>query len=313
MTPASRELTIGLASAFGVVCMWTSFQLISRAGAQSTLTPYDLATLRFGIGAIVVLPFAWRMGLGTLKLWQAAVLAIFAGPGFTLLAFVGYTFASTAHGAAILSGTVSVFSGIFGWIVLRERLSALQMGGLAVLLLGVALVTGGSIGGILENQWIGDLMFLSAAASWAVFAVFARKWRVSAMRATFVTALISAAIFVPIHVVFLPSNFAGTSWLEIAGYGFYQGILSMILSMLLFTRAVEALGPTMTSILAASVPATATLLGWWLLDETVNDITLIGVGAVTVGIAGAAVGSEIARRKSVSAARLAAASTAPLS
>lgn len=307
MTAASRELWIGLASAFGVVVMWTSFQLISRAGVQSTLTPYDLTSLRFGIGAIVMLPFVWRMGLGNLTWRQALVLAVFAGPGFALFAYTGYTFAPTAHGAAILSGTVSLFAAIFGWILLRDRLTLLQGAGLTVLIAGVVLLTGDAFGGGPADQWIGDLLFLTGAANWAVYAVLARKWRAGPVRATALTAILSALVFVPLHVAFLPSNFAATPWLEIAGQGFYQGVLSMIVSMLLFTRAVAALGATLTSIIAAAVPATATICAWILFGETVSSLTLAGVIAVTTGILGAAIGSELARRRSGLAARLAAA------
>lgn len=297
MTPASREHWIGIAAALGVVVMWTSFQLISRAGVQSTLTPYDLATLRFGIGAIIMLPFALRMGLGSLKLSQALILAMLAGPGFALFAFSGFRFAPASHGAAILSGTVSMWSALFAWLILRERLTALQAGGLAVLLGGVALLAGDAFGGGPADQWIGDLMFLSGSGSWAIFAVLARKWRVGPVRATFVTAIASATFFVPIHIAFLPSNFAGTPWLEIAGQGLYQGFFSMIISMLLFTRAVAAIGATLTGIIAAAVPALATVCAWLLLDETVSHLTLAGVVAVTVGLVGAAIGSEIKRRR----------------
>ena len=306
MTPASREFWIGLAAAFGVVCMWTSFQLISRAGVQSTLTPYDLTALRFGVGALVMLPFALKLGLGHLTFRQAVVLAAFAGPGFALFAYTGFTFAPTAHGAAILSGTVSMFAAIIGYVFLRERLTALQTGGLLVLLAGVVLLTGDAFGDGPSDQWIGDMLFLVGAANWAVFAVLARRWRVDPVRATALTATLSAVVCVPLCTLLLPSNFAATPWIEIAGQGVYHGILSMIVAMLLFTRAVAALGATLTSVIAAAVPATATICAWLLLGETVSNLTLLGVVAVTAGILGVAIGSGMTHRKALLAARTAA-------
>ena len=307
MNPSTRELFIGIAAALGVVVMWTSFQLISRAGIQSTLTPYDLTTLRFGIGAIVLLPVALRLGRGNQTFGQLATLALFAGPGFALFAFAGYQFAPTAHGAAILSGTVSMFATLFAFLILRERQSPLQVGGLAVLLAGVLLLAGDAFGDGPSDQWIGDLLFLTGAASWAVFAVLARKWKVAPMRATAWTAVLSAAAFVPVHLLFLPTNLTGTPWLEVAGQGFYQGILSMIVSMWLFTRAVAAIGATLTSVIASAVPAVATICAWLMLGETVSDLTLAGVVAVTAGILGAAIGSGLARRRATLALRAAAA------
>jgi drug/metabolite transporter (DMT)-like permease len=304
LNAASRELWIGFAAALGVVVMWTSFQLISRAGVQSTLTPYDLTSLRFGIGAIVMLPFALRLGLGNLTLGRALVLAALAGPGFALFAYSGFTFAPAAHGGAILSGTVSMFAAVFGWIVLRERLSMLQASGLSILLGGVALLAGDAFGDGPPDQWIGDLMFLTGAASWALFAVLARKWHAGAVRVTALTAVFSALAFIPVHIALLPSNLTTTPWLEVAGQGFYQGFLSMVVSMLLFTRAVQALGSTLTGVIAAAVPAVATICAWLMLAEPVSDLTLAGVVAVTVGLLGAAIGSELARRRfAIAAAR----------
>ena len=97
MTAAAREFTIGIVCALSVVVLWSSFHLVSRIGVQSNLTPYDLVTLRVGVSGIIMLPVLVRHGIGHLRLWQALVLALIAGPGFGLTAFSGYQFAPVAH------------------------------------------------------------------------------------------------------------------------------------------------------------------------------------------------------------------------
>ena len=57
--------------------MWTGFNLVSRLGGKSLLTPYDIFALRLITASLVLLPFAsgmpsgaWRDG----RLWLLAIL-----------------------------------------------------------------------------------------------------------------------------------------------------------------------------------------------------------------------------------------------
>jgi drug/metabolite transporter (DMT)-like permease len=295
-----REFWLGIASALGVVVLWTTFHLVSRAGIRSALTPYDLAALRFGVAALVLLPVAWRLRLGHLELWQAAVLALFAGPGFALFAFSGYLFAPVAHAGAILSGTVALFTALFGRMLLGDGIGKLQFAGLVVLAGGVGFLVGDGFAEGPPGQWIGDLMFLAGAASWAVYALLVRSWKVDALRGTFVTAIATALFFVPIHFVFLPSNFAAIDPLELAFQAGYHGAIGMIASTLLFTRAVVALGPALTTIIVAAVPATAALGGWLVFGEMLTGLTLGGIACVTTGMLGAVAGAQRSRRAAAS-------------
>ena len=292
MKSFSREFWVGLASALGVVVLWTTFHLVSRTGVRSALTPFDLSVLRFGIGALVLLPFAFRLGLGHLKFWQAAVLAAFAGPGFALFAFPGFVFAPVAHAGAILSGTVALFTALFGRLFLRDRLSRLQIGGLAALSAGVAFLIGDGFTEGPAGQWIGDLLFLIAAANWAVYGLLVRSWKVDALRGTMITAILTAIVYLPVHFAFLPSNLTAIPLTDLVVQAAYHGIFGMIVAMLLFTRAVVALGPALTSIIVASVPATSSVAGWFILGEALTGPTIGGVVLVTAGIIGAVFGAQ---------------------
>jgi drug/metabolite transporter (DMT)-like permease len=287
MSANTREFAIGVACALSVVVLWSSFHLIARIGVQTSLTPYDLVALRLGVGGVLMLPVVLRHGLGSLQLWQAFVLAMLAGPGFALFAFTGYQFAPAAHGAAILAGAIPLFTAPIAWLALGERLSIWQVAGLAVILTGVMLLASGSFTGLV---WRGDLLFLIGVADWAVFTLLARAWRVEPLRGTALVAVISMITYVPIHFAFLPSRLDTAPLIAIAGQALYQGVLSMIISLLLYTRAVAALGAALTTTITAAVPATATIAAFILLGEPLTGLTGGGVILVTIGMLAAVLG-----------------------
>jgi drug/metabolite transporter (DMT)-like permease len=295
MRANTREFTIGLACALSVVVLWSSFHLISRVAVQTSLTPYDLVTLRVGVGGIIMLPVLLRLGLGHLRLWQAIILAVVAGPGFALPAFTGYQFAPAAHGAAILAGALPLFTVPIAWLVLGEHLNIRRLLGLLALLAGVVFLLGDSFTGFGNGQWRGDALFVVGAIDWSIFAVLARAWRVEPVRGTALVAVISLIGYVPLHFAFLPSKFDTAPFIDIAGQAVYQGFLSMIISLLLFTRAVGALGASLTTMITASVPVTAALAAFVILGEPLTVFSVVAIVLVTIGMFGAVSGGRALR------------------
>lgn len=292
MRANSREFTIGIACALAVVVLWSSFHLVSRIGVQTSLTPYDLVTLRVGIAGLIMIPVLVRLGLGHLRLWQAVVLALIAGPGFGLTAFSGYQFAPAAHGAAILAGAIPLFAVPIAAMVLGERLSVGKSLGLLAIVAGIVFLIFDSFTGFDNELWRGDVLFLGGALAWAAVAVLARAWRVEPVRGTAIAAVISMIVFVPIHFAFLPTRLDVVPLIDVAGQAVFHGLLSMVISMLLFTRAVSLLGASLTTMITASVPATAAVAAAILLDEPLSVFMIAAIVLTTAGMLGAVVSAK---------------------
>lgn len=302
MPSLTRETTIGLTWLVIVVIVWSSFHIVTRYGIQHSLTAWDLVTLRLGIVGFVLLPWLLRNGLGGLSLPRAALLAAAGGPGFAYCAFAGYQFAPAAHGASILAGTLPLFTAPLAWWLAGEKLSAGRLVGLTAILAGAATLVADALSTGAPGAWRGDALFVLGAVSWSLFAVLAKTWRVTPLRAAALVACSSVVTAVPANLLFLPSNFLVAPLPEVLGQAFYQGFLGFLVSLIGYTRATINLGATATSMAIVVVPGSVALLAWWLLGEPVGPLTFAGVALVSCGLLAtgwAAAAAERRRRQAL--------------
>jgi drug/metabolite transporter (DMT)-like permease len=276
----------GSVAAICVVFFWSGWVVISRLGVTSHLTVYDITGLRYGIGAVVALPYiiwsrAWR-GLTPLR---TIILALTAGVPYALLSYFGLVYAPAAHGGVFLNGCLPIFTTFFAWIWIGQRSQFSQTVGLGIILAGVTLVgyegflsTGGGM------TWIGDLLFLAAIALFAVFMVANQVWSVLPGQVIFSATIVSAVAYIPIWLLWLDSNLAFAPSSEILLQGAYQGLVPSILGISCLNIAVRHIGPRVTSVFLSAVPVVAALTAIPILNELPALPAWIGMIAVTLGI-----------------------------
>jgi drug/metabolite transporter (DMT)-like permease len=297
MTPQKRERMIGILWVSAIIVIWSAFHLSGRLSVQFTLTPFDLTTLRVCVAAIILFPWLLKHGLGGISFWQALLLAMTAGPGFSVFAFGGYMFAPAAHGATILAGTLPLFTAPLAWWLIGERMGSWRVVSVTMIFAGAMfLVLDDSASGM-PNEWLGDLSFFIGAASWSLFGVLARKWNVAPLRGAAIVATFTFAIYSPIHLLFLPSGLLDAPWQEITAQWVFQGLIVFMGSTVGYPRAVAALGATPTATAVAVVPAAVAVIAWYVLGEPLSAIAAAGVTLVVIGmIAG---GVRLRRRETV--------------
>jgi drug/metabolite transporter (DMT)-like permease len=66
--------------------------------------------------------------------------------------------------------------------------------------------------------------------------------------------------------------------------GLFHGLGASVIAMLLYTRAVAAIGPGPTTMVGAVVPALAALMAWPLLGEALPPLGLVAVLLVSAGM-----------------------------
>lgn len=288
----------GWLAAVAAVTIWTGFILVTRYSERGTLLPTDLAALRFFGAGIVMLPWLWWRRKH-LPAWpRMLALALCGGLGYAAFAYHAFSFAPAAHAAVLLPGTMPFLVAIAALLVIGERPSIMRGVGLAVIAGGVLCIAADGLFAAVRapGVWIGDLLFLAAAASWSLFTVLLRRWQIAPWDAVAITACVSALLYLPVYSLLVPSALALAPWSEIALQGIYQGFLAVIVAMVLFARAVAGIGPTRMGVMMALVPAAGALAAVPVLDEPLTVLAVLGVLLASVGAIIAARGGAAAAR-----------------
>jgi drug/metabolite transporter (DMT)-like permease len=77
------------------VSIWAAFIVVSRLGIRTSLTPWDVAAIRFGVAGLLLLPYLMKKGLALNRLGWLGLAAISVGCGapMVLLVNAGLLFA----------------------------------------------------------------------------------------------------------------------------------------------------------------------------------------------------------------------------
>ena len=281
-----NHILFGAAAAISVVFFWSGWIVVSRLGVTNTLTVYDITAFRFAVGAAVALPYIiWRRAWRGLTPLRVLVLTLTSGIPYALLSYFGFTYAPAAHGGVFLNGCLPLFTTLFGWIWVGQRSRVSQLVGLGVILVGVTLV---GYEGILFSSggmiWFGDVLFLAAIALFAAFMVANRVWSITPGQVLFSVTVVSAAVYIPIWLLWLESNLAVAPKSEILLQGAYQGLVPSVLGISCLNIAVRHLGTNTTSVFLSAVPVVAALMAIPILQEMPGLPAWIGMVTVTVGI-----------------------------
>lgn len=265
--------------------------VLSRWSIQRTLSLWDLAALRFAAAGLLLLPVVLRHGLaGAAGVgWgRSLVLALSAGGPYTLIMFAGLALAPAGHGAVIIPGATPVVSTMLVWLWFGERPWPARLVGLALVVVGLVLVGWPGISGAAgERIWLGDLLFVVAGVLWGLFTVLARRWQVDPLRATAMVWTLALA-YLPIYAAFAGDRLLQAPRGEVVFQALYQGVGVAILALALYSWAIRELGASVASLLMPLVPVLGMLLAVPVLGEVPGPVQLVGVLAVSVGMALAA-------------------------
>lgn len=286
-TPISADA--GYLYAAITLLIWSGFVVVSRLGSTGTLTPYDIDALRIGTSALVLAPW-WlprllQSGLRQLRWYQSLALAMLAGITYPLASYTGFQISPASHGAVLISGMLPFFTSIFAGLLLGERPNRIRLLSLALILTGVMTLLFTSMATLPAGQSTlrGDLFLLAASCLWSLFTVLLKLWQVKAFDVTLGVAAVSALVYLPVFVLFLPSHLGTASWHEIALQSFYQGFVVVCVAMWTYAKAVELLGSMRVVIMMSGVPVVGALLAVPILGETLTSGTALGAAIVFLG------------------------------
>jgi drug/metabolite transporter (DMT)-like permease len=309
-----RSESIKVALAFiAIYLVWGSTYLAIRYAVE-TIPPLVTAGIRHTIAGGILLAWACARGYRPRREhWKAGLVvgALFFLIGHGSLHWAEQHVASGL--AALLIATEPMFILVLAWMSGQQKISRLSALGLAVGVVGVAILTGAEVSSK-DTSLIGMLAVLLGSVSWAAGVVVSPKLKLptDALARTAVPLVCGAVML--LAAAGLTGEFHALHWSAISlksifGLAFLISFGSIV-AFTAYMWLLQRCPPTLVATHTYANPVVAVLLGWLLAGESLTTRVLLA----SVGILGAIVlirrGERATERRPVTAASANAESTA---
>jgi len=269
---------------------WAGNSVLGRFVAGQ-IPPVTLATLRWGVAFLLLLPFAWRplaadwptlrARLGVMVMLSLIGISIFNTLQYTALQY------TTALNVLLLQSAGPLFMAIWALLLLGLRLTWAQAGGMLVSLVGVLIILLrgdiAALGAITLNR--GDLIFIGAMIVFGVYPVMTLKrpemHELSFLAFTFGCGALLLVPFAAVELMWRPAPAANAANLVTV---LYVAIFPSILAYLCYNRGVRLIGANRAAPFLHLVPAIGAALAILLLGERLELFHLIGFALVLAGV-----------------------------
>ena len=272
MKPADFFRLIALAA------IWGASFLFFRLAVPATGVLW-LAEFRVSIAAVVMSGYALWVGLrlDPKRHWRAYVMMglLNAAVPWTLYAYAGRSLG--AGTMSILNATTPFFAAVCGALWLGEKFTRVKLLGLALGVVGVALVVGLGPIALTPDVLLGAAACIGATLCYATATTWLKKHGSAIPPLALSTATLAVATFVIAPFLPAPPPVAAFTWPVITAI-LGVSLLCSALAFLLFFRLVANLGPTRTLTVAFMIPVFGVFWGWLFLGEP------IGLGTVAGGL-----------------------------
>lgn len=246
----------------------------------SSLTGWQVSCLRSFIAGVALLLVFRRLGM--VWTWRTLVVAVPYAATFTLFALANKL--TTAANAIFLQDTAPLYILILAPLLLHERVRTTDLGFLAALAAGLALifVSGVTPSATATDPSLGNVLGACAGVTWALTVLGLRWLAVRAdtgaeapiaavIAGCFLASATAAAFAFPIEGISLGN------WLIVL----YLGVFQIALAYLLVTRGIRHVSALEASLLLLIEPVLSPVWAWMILDEIPGPLALVG-GAVVI-------------------------------
>lgn len=281
---SKHPTVVGVICGAGAALCWAAGFVAARHGILIGMSPLVLALHRYVWAGLVLIPIA-AVGdfgdLGRVGPWRAVAITLFGGLPLALWSYYGYVYVPLGHGAIIQPSCAALGGLVLSSLILNEKLPLRRiLGGLAMIA-GLVIIGVEALHTIGAHGFLGDMMFVVAGSSFAVFGMLLRLWRISAMPAVALTSIVSLAGLPLLFFCF--NNFLAAGFLPNLLQAIVQGVFAGAGAVFLFTRAVILLGAGRAALFPALVPPFTLLIGFIVLGEAPSVSQLIGLVVVVTG------------------------------
>jgi drug/metabolite transporter (DMT)-like permease len=153
--------------------MWAGNAIVGKILVQSS-SPVLLNTIRWGVTALILLPFAWRVFGSASPLWQSskrfALLSLLGVGSYNVLLYLALK-SSTPINVTLIGASMPIWAIVIGALFYKEQPNIKQIIGAVVSLIGVTVViVRGELERLIEIEFVaGDLLMVLATILWGAY------------------------------------------------------------------------------------------------------------------------------------------------
>jgi drug/metabolite transporter (DMT)-like permease len=291
LTASDKQERLAARLLWLIPVMWSVNYLVARK-APGIVEPHMLALGRWGLAGGILAFLArkelWQARQGIADVWHE-YLALGALGMLVCGAWV-YLGAKTtgAMNIALIYAASPVLIAVGAVLFLGERLSRVQVLGVAMALLGVlTVITQGRLLAIAQVNWVaGDGWIVMAMVSWALYALLQKKWpsplsataRLAAICAGGVVAILPFAVW----EIYQPST---PPWsVDATALVLAAALIPGLGAYWLYGWTQRILGASRVAVTLYLSPLVATLLAWGVLHEPLSVHHATGLALVLPGV-----------------------------
>ncbi|MBL3890084.1 DMT family transporter [Bacillus cereus] len=205
---------------------------------------------------------------------------------FAWIGFIGYfisitcqfigTKLSDAHTGSLVTSATPAFMVIFAALILKEKLTARRLLSTIIATIGVIIVIGWDIE--ISSYFIGTIILVGAAITWALLSIYVKIASIQFSSLVITTYAIFFSLFfiTPFMIWELQTSSIGTVNTYVILGVLYLGIVSTAGAFFLWNKGLELIDASIGSLFFFFQPIVGSLLGWLLLNETLNSNFFIG-------------------------------------
>ncbi len=275
--------------------LWAGNAIAGRILVGS-ISPITLSAVRWGLAALLLLPFGWRIFKPNSALWKNKIrfllLGLFGVGSYNVLLYLALQ-TSTAINVTLIGASMPIWMLFIGAVFYQAKPSLLQMLGAVVSLIGVGVVL--SRGNLLALQSmevvLGDLLIMLATILWAFYSWMLSRPGSSTERQWPWADFLMAQVFVGLLWTTLFDGFeiaAGQAYLDL---NWWTGSLILFVAVgpsLIAYRCwglgVNGAGPTMAAFFANFIPLFTALLSAAMLGEPPQLFHGLAFALIVIGI-----------------------------
>ena len=153
--------------------MWAGNAIVGKILVQSS-SPVLLNTIRWGVTALILLPFAWRVFGSASPLWQSskrfALLSLLGVGSYNVLLYLALK-SSTPINVTLIGASMPIWAIVIGALFYKEQPNIKQIIGALISLIGVTVViVRGELERLIEIEFVaGDLLMVLATILWGAY------------------------------------------------------------------------------------------------------------------------------------------------